>query len=321
MKANAAILLTVLAVASALSSCARGDGDLIVSGTIEATEVRVSSTVQGRILEALVREGSEVREGDLLVRIDPEAYRLQAGLAAAGVDVAKAQLELLLKGARVEDLAQAEASLASAEEALSFAASDAKRMRELEAGGSATRRQREDADARLSAANAAREAADQALKKMKSLARPEELRAARARVDQAEWTRRIAEKALADCEISAPVAGVVTARLAETGELAGPGTGLVLLSDLTSLSLKIYLPEAEIGKVSLGEKTAVSVDSFPGRTFEGLVSFISPRAEFTPKNVQTRDERVKLVYAVRIELGAGEGLLKPGMPADARFGD
>ena len=321
MKRRANLILTGAALAALLGACARTDGKLSASGTIEATEVRVSSTVQGRVLETLVREGEPVEAGRLLARIDPESYRLQEGFAASGVEVAEAQLELLLKGARREDLAQAEAALASAEEALSFAASDAKRMRELEAGGSATRRQREDAEARLSAAQAAREAADQSLRKLKSLARPEELRAARARVEQAEWSLRIVRRSLAECEVRAPAAGIVTARLAEAGELAAPGSGIVLISDLSSLSLRIYLPEAEIGKVTLGGKAAVSVDSFPGRSFDGTVAFISPRAEFTPKNVQTRDERVKLVYAVRIDLGAGEGLLKPGMPADADLED
>jgi HlyD family secretion protein len=138
-------------------------------------------------------------------------------------------------------------------------------------------------------------------------------------VEQARWSLLLARRALSECEIRSPVSGVVTARLAEAGELAAPGTGIALLSDLSSLSLRIFLPEAEIGRVSLGEQAAVSVDSFPGRTFPGTVSFISPRAEFTPKNVQTKDERVKLVYAVRIDLGDGEGLLKPGMPADANL--
>ncbi len=307
----------VLALAVLLGACSRGEGRLSASGTIEAVEVKVSSTVQGRVLEALAREGQAVEAGAPLARIDPESYRLQEGLAAAGVDLAEAQFELLLQGARIEDLAQAEAALTSAEAALDFAESDAKRMRDLEAAGSATRRQREDADARLSGAKAAREAASQTLRKLNSLARPEELRAARARVEQARWSLRLARKALWECEIRSPISGVVTARLAEAGELAAPGTGIALLSDLSSLSLRIFLPEAEIGKVSLGERAEVSVDSFPGRTFPGTVSFISPRAEFTPKNVQTRDERVKLVYAVRIDLGEGEGLLKPGMPADA----
>ncbi len=315
--ANGMYAAALAVLAALLGACARGDGKLSASGTIEAVEVKVSSTVQGRVLEALAREGQAVEAGAPLARIDPESYRLQEGLAASGVDLAEAQLELLLRGARVEDLVQAEAALASAEEALAFAESDAKRMRELEAAGSATKRQREDADARLSAAKAAREAANQSLKKLNSLARPEELRAARARVEQARWSLLLARRSLSECEIRSPVSGVVTARLAEAGELAAPGTGIALLSDLSSLSLRIFLPEAEIGKVSLGEKAAVSVDSFPGRTFPGTVSFISPRAEFTPKNVQTKDERVKLVYAVRIDLGDGEGLLKPGMPADA----
>lgn len=320
MKALRGIFLGIATLALvAVFSCSRGKDELSASGTIEATEVKVSSSVQGRLVETEATEGAVIAAGDALAKIDPEYYRLQAGLAKAGVELARAQLDLLERGARSEDLAQAEAALASADESLALARSDATRMRELEASGSATRRQREDAEARLSSATAAREAADQNLKKLQALARPEEIRAAEARVEQAKWNADIADKALADCEINAPVSGILTARLAEVGELAGAGTGIALISDLSRLSLKIYLPETEIGRISLGAKAEVSVDSFPGRIFPGEISYISPRAEFTPKNVQTKDERAKLVYAVKIELGDGEGALKPGMPADARF--
>lgn len=314
------VVLALCFAASALS-CSRQENGLSASGTIEAIEVRVSATTQGRLLETSAEEGSAVEEGAQLAVVDDEYYRFQAGLAAAGVELASAQLALLTHGARSEDLAQARSALASADKTLSLAKDDAERMAGLEASGAATRRQKEEADARLSSATAARDAAAQALNKLQSYARPEELKAAEAKVEQAKWNARLADKSLNDCRILAPVAGIVTSRLSETGELVAPGTGIAIISDLSRLSLKIYLPEAAIGKVTLGEKAAVSVDSFPGRIFPGTVAFISPQAEFTPKNVQTKDERTKLVYAVKLDLGDGAGLLKPGMPADAVLGE
>lgn len=319
-RATAIRLVPALAAAGfLLAACAGEEAGIVASGAIEATEIRVSAQVSGRILETSAAEGATVKAGDVLARIDPEGYRLQVGQARAGAEAARAQFELLVGGARAEDILQGKAALDQAEEALRLADADAARMRGLAASGSATAKQRDDAESRLATAKAQREGAAQALRKLESFARPEELRAARARLEQAEWAVRIAEKSLADCAVLAPVPGTVLERLAEAGELALAGSGVATIADLGALSLTIFVPEAELGLVALGDEARVSVDSFPGRGFPGKVAFISPKAEFTPKNVQTRDERVKQVFAVRLDLGSGEGLLRPGMPADARL--
>ncbi len=313
-------MATLCALAGALAlSCSATRPGAEASGTIEATEVRVSSTVMGRILSMQADEGSALRSGDPVALIDHEALDLQLGQARAGVELARSQLDLLLGGARSEDLAQAQAAVDQANDNLRLAEADAKRMRELTASGSATQRQLDDAESRLTAARTQVQTSAQGLKKLEAFARPEELRAARARLDQAQWIARSIERSISESSVLAPVGGVVAARLAEPGELASPGTGLILLEDMDRLYLTIYLPEAELGRISLGAQAQVFVDSFPGRSFAGKLSYISPRAEFTPKNVQTKDERVKQVFAVKIELGTGEGVLKPGMPADARF--
>jgi HlyD family secretion protein len=302
-----------------LGACVRPGSQYEASGTIEATEVRVSSQVAGIVTEEDAIEGSSVRRGAILARIDPQAYRFRLGEAKAAAEAARAQLDLLVGGARAEDIMQAKASLDQADENLHLAETDAARMRDLAASGSATTQQRDDAVAHLAIAKAQRESADQGLRRLESFTRPEELQAAQARLEQAQWAVRLAEKSLAECDISAPIDGSVLERLAEAGELAMVGSGIATLADLGSLNLTIYIPETEIGHISLGQAAKISVDSFPGRTFPGKVYFISPRAEFTPKNVQTKDERVKQVFAVKLDLGDGSGLLKPGMPADARI--
>ncbi len=313
-------VLAAAALALAAFSCAPKAKYIEASGTIEATEVRLASTSSGRILSMGAEEGATLAKGDDVAKIDHALLDLQLGQALSGVELARAQLDLLLGGARSEDLAQAQAALDSSAEALRLARSDATRMADLLASGSATQRQKDDADARLAAADAQNRQAEQGLKKLVSAARPEELRAAKARLEQAEWSARIVEKAIADCDVTAPIPGVVAERLAEPGELAGPGTGLAILEDLGSLELTIYVPEAALGVLAVGKEATIGVDAFPGRAFKGRVSRIASRAEFTPKNVQTKDERVKQVFAVTVDLGDGEGALRPGMPADARLG-
>ena len=311
-----AIAFSIAAAASACSPTAKG---IEASGTIEATEVRVASTSSGRILSMDAAEGATLSKGDAVARIDHASLDLQLGQARAGVELARAQLDLLLGGARSEDLEQAQAAQDSSAEALRLARADSARTADLLASGSATQSQKDSADARLAAADAQSRQAVQALKKLESAARPEELRAAEARLAQADWAARIIEKAIADCDVAAPISGIVSEKLAEAGELAGPGTGLVVMEDMSALELTIYVPESMLGRLALGQAATVGVDSFPGRAFKGKLSRISPRAEFTPKNVQTKDERVKQVFAVTVDLGDGEGALRPGMPADARL--
>jgi len=315
------VTATGLAAATALGfvSCAKPAAKYEASGTIEATEVRVSSQVVGTLAQVAAVEGSVVKQGDVLARIDPSTYQFQLGEADSEVDAARAQLELLVGGARVEDIDQAKANLAQTDENLKLAQADAARMRDLAASGSATIQQRDDAASRLALAKAQQESAAQGLRKLESFARPEELDAARARLEQAQWAARLAQKSLAECDIQSPMDGTVLERLAEPGELAMVGSGIATLADLGKLHLTIYIPETEIGRVSLGQSAEVSVDSFPGKIFPAKVYFISPIAEFTPKNVQTKDERVKQVFAVKLDLGNGDGMLKPGMPADARI--
>jgi HlyD family secretion protein len=316
--------IRMLAAAAALAlagiSCAPKIGGLEASGTIEATEVRVAASTSGRIVAMGAVEGTELAKGGIVATIDHSTLDLQLGQSRAGVELARAQLDLLLGGARSEDLAQAQAAVDASGEALRLARTDSARLAELLRSGSATQRQKDDADARLASADAQSRQAVQALKRLESAARPEVLRAAKARLDQALWAARIVEKAIADCEVLAPISGTVSQRLAEPGELAAPGTGLVIMEDLGALELTVFVPETALGEMALGREATIGVDAYPGRAFKGKISRVSSRAEFTPKNVQTKEERVKQVFAVTLDLGDGEGALRPGMPADARLG-
>jgi len=117
--------------------------------------------------------------------------------------------------------------------------------------------------------------------------------------------------------LQAPISGLVLERLVHVGELAMPGAPLITLADLDDVTLTVYVPEDQLGKVQLGQLVSVTVDAYPDRTFRGTVAFIASEAEFTPKNVQTREERVNMVFAVKVKLPNEDHALKPGMPADA----
>jgi len=233
------------------------------------------------------------------------------------VDLARAQLDLLTNGARGEDLAQAREALNQAIENLSSAQEDFQRLESLFKAAAATKKQRDDAQSRLTTARAQAASAQEGLKKLENFARPEDVKAALARVDQAVYSVRLLQKAIQDCTVRAPAQGIVTEKLVEEGELAAPGTGLYVITDLDTVKLTIYVPETELGNVRLGQKAHISIDSRPGTAFPGTVTYISPVAEFTPRDIQTKDERVKLVYAVKVEIPNPQGIFKPGMPADA----
>ncbi|MGB8951212.1 MAG: efflux RND transporter periplasmic adaptor subunit [Candidatus Aminicenantales bacterium] len=303
----------------ALSSCrsATGLNEITASGTIEAVEVDVASKASGQVQKILVDLGMPVKEGDILALVDHSTFDIQLRQAEAGVKLAEAQLELLLKGARSEDIYQAEQILRQAEINLKTADEDAGRLRELASKGSATQKQKEDAEARLALAQAQFNSAREALKKIRELARPEEIKAARARLSQANASVDLLKKTIADCTIVSPVRGVVTQKIVEEGELVAQGTTVVTISKLDKVHLIIYVSEKDLGRVTLGQPAEVRIDSYPARVFPGRVIFVSPEAQFTPKNIQTKEDRVKLVFGMKIEIENREGILKAGMPADA----
>ena len=292
-------------------------GAISASGTIEAVEVSVAAKTSGQVKNVFVEEGARVQTGDQLAVVDSDSLAIQLRQAEAGVDLAESQLQLLLKGARVEDVRQTEEAAKQAEANLFLAGEDLKRIRSLFEKESATAKMKQDAEARCQVAQAQHEAAEQALLKIRKLSRPEEVRAAQARLAQAEAGRDLLKKTIADATIISPTSGIVTHKAVEPGEFVGPGTPLLTISDLDNVRLNIYITEVELGRVRLGQRAEIRIDSHPDRALSGTVVFISPEAEFTPKNVQTREERIKLVYRVKIEIPNPESILKPGMPADA----
>ena len=297
-------LLTVVPVAILLSACGNKNGETITeTGTLEATEVTVSALVGGTVRALPVDEGSLVGVGDTLAILDAEEWRYQLQQAEANLRATEAQYRLALEGPRKEDVVQAEANYESAK-------SDLRRMEELYGTKSVSEKQLEDARTRFTLV-------EQALAKMKRGSRQDEIEQARARRDQAHAQAGSLRKKLNDCVITSPIQGTVTTRYVEVGELLGQGMSVVRVANLERLRLNIYVSETVLPRIQLGQKASVTVDAFEDRSFEGEVVFISPTAEFTPKNIQTKDERTKLVFAVKLKVSNQGGILKAGIPADA----
>jgi HlyD family secretion protein len=147
--------------------------------------------------------------------------------------------------------------------------------------------------------------------------RKETIDQARAKAEQADAALKLAETRLSYATLHVPMSGVVLSKNIEPGEYVAPGTPVVTVGDLVNVWLRAYIQESDLGRVTVGQKAKVTTDTYPGKVYEGRVSFIASEAEFTPKNVQTEKERVKLVYRIKIDITNPKMELKPGMPADA----
>ncbi|MGD1147477.1 MAG: efflux RND transporter periplasmic adaptor subunit [Thermoanaerobaculaceae bacterium] len=288
------------------------------SGHIEATEVRVAAKVGGRLVELPFWEGDAVSAGAVVARLDTIDAEHDLARARADLDNADARLRLLLAGTRKEDIARSEAELARAEADLAGAALDLRRLEGLADRGTATLKARDDARTRAEVLGriVASDRAD--LAKARAGSRPEEIEEARASKAAAEATAAAIQQHITDATVQAPRDGVITERAAEPGEVLAPGALLYVLTDIAHPWLNAYVDEPSLARVRLGDPARVRIDGRSG-DFTGKVTYVSDVAEFTPKNVQTPEERAKLVFRVKVGLDNPGRVFKPGMPADAYF--
>ena len=313
----------VLPVIPVLLFAASGCGDrvdpdtIVASGHVEATEVRVSTKVPGTLVSLPLDEGDRVEIGVELARIDTVDLLLALDAARAEAQRAAADLRLVRAGPRAEEIAAAEAQVVRFRAEVDGAELDLRRMQELLDRGSGTEKARDDARTRHDVAAARLTEGQEVLRRLRAGSRVEEIDAAGAREAQSKARVAQLEQQIADATITSPIAGVVTETLVEKGEIVSVGAPLLVVTDLSDAWLTVFLPEPDLGRVRLGQEAEVETDGGERRT--GTVAHIASTAEFTPRNVQTRDERVKLVYRAKIRLDNADGLFKPGMPATARL--
>jgi HlyD family secretion protein len=330
MLGAAGVLLVLLAAAGCRG--AADEGLLLASGYVEATEVRVAAEVGGRLLAVEIDEGDRVEVGTVIARLDTRDTELALQRVLAERAVAESQLRLLRAGTRPEEVRQAQAQhesavadVAAAESELRAAAADLERFEGLLAASAGSRKQRDDAatrhevaEARAAAARERARAASEALARARAGAREEELASAQARVDAVDAEIAVLRKRQEDATVSSPVPGVVTGRLVDPGEIVPPRTPLAIVTDLDRAWANVFVDEPVVPTLAIGQRVPLVTSG--GQRIEGRITFISPRAEFTPRNVQTPDERTKLVYRIKVTADNREGVLKVGMPVDAEIG-
>jgi membrane fusion protein YbhG len=333
-RSRSAVLWTVVAIASVTASACRGrgaEGPIRASGYVEATEVRVAPEVGGRILELRIDEGDRVAAGAIIVRLDTRDTDIALQQAEAERAQAVAQLKLLQAGARPEEIRQAraqadsaQADVAAAESELRSAGADLARFEALLASNAGSRKQRDDAAtrrevaaARVAAAKERTRAATEGVARLRAGARREELAAAEARVAAVDARIAALRKSQDDATLKSPVGGIVTSRLVDAGELIAPRTAVAVITDLDRAWANVYVDEPVVPRLSLGQTIPIVTDA--QQRLDGKITFISPKAEFTPRNVQTAEERTKLVYRIKVTTDNRQGVLKSGMPVEAEI--
>ncbi len=295
------------------------EGFIPVSGNIEATEAQVGFKVPGLIEERSVSEGQRVEKGALLARLDANDLRQEVRIRKADVELAKANLAELETGSRQQEIDAARATFERAQAEVAQQKRDWQRQRALREKNVIAEQEYEKALTAHEVAQArAREAKEQ-YELVKEGPRREKIQQARAKLAVAQERLSLAELNLEYAELHSPMAGIVLADHVEPGEYIVPGTGVVTLADLHEVWLRAYINETDLGRVKLGQPATVTTDSYPGKQYRGAVTFVASEAEFTPKTVQTEEQRVKLVYRIKIDLDNPHGELKPGMPADAKL--
>jgi HlyD family secretion protein len=275
------ILVIILALVLYFLLSSKGEknkGEISASGTVEITEVEVSSKLAGRIEKLLADEGDSVLKDQVLIELETKELQAQLKQAQAAYQVSLSQL------------AQSKSNSENLRTNL-------ERTRQLFKAGSSTQQQFDDQETKYQMAK-------------------DQLNSVTHLTEQNKAMIDLIKVNLDNMVIKSPINGLVLSKNTEIGEVVSPGSSLLTLGDLSHPWVKIYIKEADLGKVKLGQEAQVKIDTYPEKVFEGKVTYVSSQAEFTPKNIQTKEERVKLVFGIKVSLDNPLQILKPGMPAD-----
>ncbi len=292
---------------------------LTLHGNVDIREVNLGFRVPGRVAEMLRDEGDAVRSGELLARLDDEPYQREIEEARAQVAALQARLDLLKAGYRPEEIAQARAVFRERKVTLSNAERLYKRQEELYAARTISIQERDDAEAKFREAEARQKSAREQLNLLEAGYRPQEVEQAKADLSRAEAALASALLRLEDTRLKAPADGVILTRAQEPGAVLQAGASVLTLSLSKPVWIRAYVQEPQLGQVQPGRKVEIFTDSRPGQPYSGQIGFVSPRAEFTPKNVETTELRTSLVYRIRVVVENPDSELRQGMPVTLRL--
>ena len=301
------LLLVVLAAAGAVWGFAvarRKEKPLVLSGSIEARDVEVGSLVGGRIAKVLVEEGSQVSAGQPIVQFETDLIDLQIQQQRSRIDEMRANLVKSLRGPRVEEIARARAEAERAER-------ERLRQKELLDQGISPQQQYD------VAATQAKTAAE-TLRELERGNRSEDIAAARAGLSREERQLAYLERQRVEALVRAPAAGVIESMNLRPGDLVGANQPVAKMLEPLQLWVRVYVPEPQLGRVRVGQRVILTVDTFPKREFPARVVEIRTQSEYTPRNVQTLDQRMDQVFGVKVAIDTAPEL-KPGMAATVRL--
>lgn len=329
------IPIIIIAVATAVfifikSRNGGSDSDISFTGTVEVTEVDLSFKVAGRIKDVLAEEGNAVKAGEDVASLDDADLRLAVASAKANVDLSQAALNELLAGSRRQEIQNAQsavdkanASLNKTKDDMAQAAADRERFDFLYRNGGISKHDFELYDTKYKTASSTVQEAQASVKSAEdnlSLAlegtRSETIKKAGAAVAVAKAALNTAQQNLKYAVVYSPINGTVLTRSAEPGEFVQPGSVILSVADLSDAWVRGYVSEKDLGRIHLGDQVTVKCDAYPDQTFNGRISYISDEAEFTPKTVETQEERVNFMYRIKVTLDNRKGVLKYGMPVD-----
>lgn len=300
------------------------------SGTIEGTDLPVQPEVGGKIIELTVQEGQTIKVGDIVAKLEDSQAKISLDTAKAQQTQAQAKLDDLLGGARAEEIRRLKGMLAQANATATGLALNVKfeennltedqKLLDDHAMSQqlvdAQRNKRDTVKAQYQGALANVNAVQASIDQAQAGNTQPTIKAQQAAVDITSQAVKAAELTLSKLTIKSPASGQVIYKHVELGQVVNPGTTLVTIVDTNDLWIKIFIPEAKLNQVKVGGTISIAVDSYPDKTFKGQIIYVSNQAEFTPKNVQTKEERTTTVYVVKISITEGKDQLKAGMPAD-----
>jgi HlyD family secretion protein len=289
--------------------------ELVLHGNVDIRQVELAFNASERIERVLAEEGDRVEKGQLMGQLESLRFRDAVARAEAQVQAQREVVARLEKGSREEEIRKAQADTAAAEAEAANADLHLERMKSLFEGGAIDRQAFDDARTAADAAHARLGSLREVLALSVAGPRVEDIAAAKATLNVYEAELSLVRKDLADAQLFAPSDGIVRTRILETGDMATPGKPAFTLALIDPVWVRVYVNEADLGRIKPGMAAQVMTDSFPDKRYEGWIGFISPTAQFTPKSVETREIRTSLMYEARVFVKNPEGELHLGMPA------
>ncbi|TKI05382.1 secretion protein HlyD [Martelella alba] len=295
------------------------DQPLTLYGNVDIRTVDLAFRVGGRLAQLAVDEGDAIHPGQVLAKLDDAPYRNALQQARANVDNARAKLDLALAGYRNEEIAQVRSQLAQQQAAYDYAERFYQRERMAWEKRAISADQLDDALAARDQAKANLQAASDKLRQYLTGNRPQDIASAKAELAQMEAALAQAQLDLSDTVLTSPSSGTLLTRAQEAGSMLSAGQTVFTLSLTRPVWIRAYIAEDNLTQAVPGSAVDIVTDGLPGKTYHGKIGFVSPTAEFTPKNVETPELRTDLVYRLRIIVTDADDRLRQGMPVTLRF--